>query len=116
MFKKKSNKIEVNHKKGIELVKDAERVLIVLNDKTGLIEGEPKYVYNSAMHFIRNLIEQGIIEISDIIEEFGDKGKMIKIKAESTEDAFKQLDKEIEKMKKKISKDVKKVKKTKKED
>lgn len=43
MFKKK-NEIEINKKKGIELVKEAKRGLIVLNDETGFVEGEPAYV------------------------------------------------------------------------
>lgn len=63
------------------------------------------------MNLIRNLIDNGVLELSDIVSNFAEgNDHVIKIRANDTEDAFKQIDKEVKKMKDEISKKIKKEK------
>ena len=109
MFKKKENNIDI--KKANKIIEEAENALIVLNEKRGYIEGTPFYVYNIGMNLIKNLLDNGVLNLSDIVSNFADSNDhVIKIRANDTEDAFKQIDKEVQKMKKEISKKIKKEK------
>lgn len=107
MFKKKEDKNIIDIKKGIELVKEAEESLIILNDKRGYIEGTPYYVYNTAMNLIGNLIDSGVLNVGDIVKNFADGDEhIVKICAEDKKDALKQLDKEVKRMKDIIKKKI----------
>jgi len=108
MFRRKNNENDIDVKKGIELVKEANQSLIILNEKRGYIEGDNKYIYSSAMNLISLLIENNILDVSDIVRNFADCDEhIVKICADDEEDAFKQLDKEVKKMKNTISKKLK---------
>ena len=107
MFKKKESEMDI--KTGIELVKEAKECLVVLNEKTGLVQGTRCHLYALGMSFIENLIENKVITLSDIFDNFADcDNHIVKINATDEKSAFKQLDKEVEKMKKTISERIKK--------
>ena len=104
MFKKKENENEIDIKRAVEIAKNTKKCLIIANEECGFIQGEHYYVYQCAMNVIKQMLDEGLIDLNEIIENFaGCDGHIVKISASNKEEALKKIDKAVREMKKTIS-------------
>lgn len=66
MFKK-NNKIELDKKAAKQLVKESNKSLIVLNEKSGLVNGDPESIYISLMGAISGCLDKGVISVESLL-------------------------------------------------
>ena len=102
MFKKKKNNIDTT--KAIELVKKSKDMLIIMNDEEGMVSGKSDYVAEAFLLLAKKLINDGIIDIKNILECINENSNMITIKAKTKDEAIKKLEQEMKKIEKKRNK------------
>ena len=67
MFNKNKKGIELDKKTAKQLVKESNKSLIVLNEKSGLVNGDPESIYMSLMGAISGCLDKGVISIESLL-------------------------------------------------
>jgi hypothetical protein len=103
MFKKK--KYDVDKEKAFEIIRNAKKLIVIMNDDEGMIDGDTDYIRGAFLQLTKNLMKDGIISLPEIVDYVKDESsKMITIKAKTKDEAIKKLEQEMNKIEKKRNK------------
>lgn len=68
MFNKNKKGFELDKKLAKQLVKESNKSLIVLSEKSGLVNGDPESIYISLMGAINSCLDKGVISIESLLK------------------------------------------------